>query len=627
MTTLTASTFGQLGSLPLGHLLLWGGLIVLTLVLIVLVVSKWGKTHPVATCGVLSLLAHVLLACVATIVRLVAAADQVAEGPPIRVRIVDVDAEPTIAPPPTPQPQHDPPPTAADDAELSVIAAEELPPVDDFDEPTPAIAKESPANEPPPATPDPLPEPLPVLDPTTLDPAAAEMVSDVLPPDLPEPVDAFPEPIPSVEEFAFNQNSLDAHTDVAPIEPPSTSEWTDFVPLNVANSPAPTYVAAQPSVPEPYANRQRSDRLGFVEREGGSRETEAAVRAALAWLAAAQSRDGRWDASRFAAGQERNVLGQNRSGAGTQADSGVSALSLLAFLGAGYSQHTGEYRQTVDDGLQFLVRQQAADGNLGGDATLYARMYCHSMATFALAEASAITGDSRLEPAVRRAVNYTIAAQHPASGGWRYRPGQTGDTSQLGWQLMALESAELAGFNIPTQTWTSVERFLRSVTRGPGRGLASYRADGPVSRSMTAEAFYCRQVLASSLGSRIEPNSAAEASQALLAERPGEALFNLYYWYYATLALHHQKDASTEDARAWRSWNEAMKSTLLATQVAHGTETGSWSPDTVWGGYGGRVYSTAMAALCLEVYYRYAPSATQDNAWIATQPENSTLQR
>ena len=34
---------------------------------------------------------------------------------------------------------------------------------------------------------------------------------------------------------------------------------------------------------------------------------------------------------------------------------------------------------------------------------------------------------------------------------------------------------------------------------------------------------------------------------------------------------------------------------------------GSWDPDPVWGGHGGRVYATAMAALTLEVYYRYVP--------------------
>jgi hypothetical protein len=35
---------------------------------------------------------------------------------------------------------------------------------------------------------------------------------------------------------------------------------------------------------------------------------------------------------------------------------------------------------------------------------------------------------------------------------------------------------------------------------------------------------------------------------------------------------------------------------------------GAWGSDTTWGGYGGRVYTTALAALCLETYYRYLPS-------------------
>ena len=108
----------------------------------------------------------------------------------------------------------------------------------------------------------------------------------------------------------------------------------------------------------------------------------------------------------FGAGQEEMVLGQNRGGAGRNADTGITALALLAFLGAGHSHVQGEYQDTVRRGLDFLLRSQAADGSLFGDATLYAQMYCHSMATFALAEAQAMTGDRRLEPAVTKAVNF-----------------------------------------------------------------------------------------------------------------------------------------------------------------------------------------------------------------------------
>ena len=40
-------------------------------------------------------------------------------------------------------------------------------------------------------------------------------------------------------------------------------------------------------------------------------------------------------------------------------------------------------------------------------------------------------------------------------------------------------------------------------------------------------------------------------------------------------------------------------------QKGTGARTGSWDPIGCWGDDGGRVYSTAMLAMCLEVYYRY----------------------
>ena len=76
---------------------------------------------------------------------------------------------------------------------------------------------------------------------------------------------------------------------------------------------------------------------------------------------------------------------------------------------------------------------------------------------------------------------------------------------------------------------------------------------------------------------------------------------NLYAWYYATLALYQRQDT------LWDEWNQSLQTTLLATQQQSGPYKGSWSPETEWGPHGGRVYSTAMATLCLEVYYRFLP--------------------
>ena len=229
------------------------------------------------------------------------------------------------------------------------------------------------------------------------------------------------------------------------------------------------------------------------------------------------------------------MLGQDRGGAGRNADTGVSALALLAFLGAGHSHVQGEYRDTVRRGVDFLLRSQAADGSLFGDSTLYAQMYCHSMATFALAEAEAMSGDRRLEPAVIKAVNFSLAAQNTGTGGWRYRPGDSGDTSQMGWQIMSLASAKRAGIRVPDQTWNRIDRFLRSVRRGNFGGLASYRPDSPASTSMTAESLYCHLVLDEMSGLRFTEPAASEATNQVLTSLPTAERVNLYYWYYATL--------------------------------------------------------------------------------------------
>lgn len=589
-----------LATLPVGHLLLWAGLLVLTVAVIVLVVSKWGKSRPMQTCGVLSLLAHVLLACLATIVRIVSNLDQVAEGPPIRVRLVSEQVAPAI-----PLPETRP-----------LLETEPTPPVPNFDEPKIS---------------EPVEEGTPVEPEIPVEPRIVEP---------PPPIEAPPidesqliEREPSVEQQfesapqAVQQEVVQQEIAPAKIVEQEVVKQSESVPWSPPVPEETTYIATTPTPASPFANRQRSDRLGFVLREGGSRETEAAVRAALGWLAATQSSDGSWNASRYGAGQEQAVLGHNRSGAGARSDTGVSSLALLAYLGAGHSHQVGDYHDTVQRGLQFLINSQSPDGNLGASASRYAQMYCHSMSTFALAEAMAITGDSRLEPTVRRAIDFSIRAQHVGSGGWRYRAGQSGDTSQLGWQLLALRSAELAGLAVPHRTWNGAEYFLTSVARGRHGGLASYTPTAANSRTMTAEALYCRQMLAKRSKQNVDSLVADEATQLLLAELPGDGPANLYYWYYATLALHQQKETTTSATRAWETWNAAMKRELLARQVIRGEDSGSWHPNTVWAGYGGRVYSTALPALCLEVYYRYLPSETLQEDWIATQPENPANER
>jgi hypothetical protein len=530
-----------------------------------------------------------MLACLAMTVRVVVGdGGGGSGGAPIRVRIVSESGEN---------------PAAADVVtELAAAPALLEPPAEEATAaPTSDVAQEvaEPVDAPP------LFEPPPIE--ATTKEAETPVASD--PVQEPEAaIETASKPEPAATESTANVTAEEptAKATSAPQAPTENSATT-------AASASPSAAAHGSSA---YAMRGAPGRLGLIEWQGGNAQTEAAVVAALGWLARSQSADGRWDANRFGAGQEQRVEGHDRGGAGRNADTGISALAILAFLGAGHTHEQGDYQDTVRRGLEFLIRSQAADGSLFGASTLYAQMYCHSMATFALAEAHAMTGDSRLERAVTKAIAYSLRAQHTTTGGWRYRPNEIGDTSQLGWQMMALASAKRAGLAIPTHTWTRVGRFLQSVRRGQHGGLASYRPDGPPSTAMTAEALYCRLLLVEMGGETVDEAAASEATRQLLGALPNRQRVNLYYWYYASLALHHRSVASDTNAAAWRAWNDAITSALLETQIAAGPDAGSWNANTVWGGYGGRVYTTAMAAMCLEVYYRYAPQVAPER-WTA----------
>lgn len=351
-------------------------------------------------------------------------------------------------------------------------------------------------------------------------------------------------------------------------------------------------------LPQVYSLRNQEDRLEVAKKHGGSVQTERAVNAAFGWLVTNQQTDGSWSSAKTDGGRETKTFGHDRDGAGRKANTGVTALATLSLLAGGHSHFDGAYRQNVQRALEYLISQQSNDGNLAGDAKLFARMYCHSMSLLALSEALAMTGDQRLLPAVQRGVDYCVQAQNRDDGGWRYQPGDGGDMSQFGWIVMALRSAKLGGAHVPARTFQNMRHFLKRCSSGAGGSLASYRPGQGASTSMTAEALFCRYLLddvPALHGLRI-------ASKRIGMESPSLNQVNLYYWYYGTLAMRHV------GGDAWERWNSRLKSTLLSLQETSGKEAGSWEPNGVWGGYGGRVYSTAMAALNLEVYYRYLPS-------------------
>jgi hypothetical protein len=366
-----------------------------------------------------------------------------------------------------------------------------------------------------------------------------------------------------------------------------------------------------PDIPRIYQPRVEPNRSKRAQHSGASIASELAVERALDWLARHQDPDGRWDAgvARYEDGTAVNgdhdftvhcPPGQTCFGACAywEADTALTGLALLSYLGAGYTHKDGRYTEAVAKGLGFLLAQQKPDGDLRGPSRVVG-MYCHAMATLSLCEAYALSGDERLRGPAARAVAFLVKSRARDGLAWRYSPGApVGDTSILGWVVMALKSAKEIGIEIPneqslhdgTLTW------LEKVAAGTAGGLARYQPWEPVTATMTAEAWVCRQFL----GVGGPGATSSEAAEFLLQNDSDRGATNVYYWYYATLALYQQ------GGEAWNRWNAKMRDRIVGLQCSSGHQTGSWEPDSSpYGAKGGRIYCTTLAALSLEVYYRY----------------------
>ena len=338
----------------------------------------------------------------------------------------------------------------------------------------------------------------------------------------------------------------------------------------------------KPKPVNPYEKRSVKPELraAFVKRQGGGPETEAAVALALEWLKKNQSKDGHWN---------------HRSGHITAA----TGLAMLAYMGWG-AKHTesGPYQNVLRKAVEWMLAKERS-----GDLRYRGDMYDHGIAAIALAEAYNLTRDERLLKPIERMVNFTVKAQNPTTGGWRYRtyrenPSDKGDLSVSGWQLMALKSARLGGINVPEETFEKARVFLAGVTAGD-RGY-EYQPGRKPSNAMIAEGLFCEQILREG-----RMNEQMKRSTTLIqSSLPKSSTVDYYYWYYGSLAMRQAQ------GEAWNAWNDRLKPILLQKQILTGSNRGSWVSQGNKHGYAsiaGPVVTTAMAALSLEVYYRYLP--------------------
>jgi hypothetical protein len=446
---------------------------------------------------------------------------------------------------------------------------------------------------------------------------------------------ATPEPVPPPQDPPLPLDP-EPTLDPEPVTTPSDLVEADPSAWEAVGDPELTAVS-------PFENLFTNFAIGIGSDAGGQKggppgggrprgpEMEAALADALGWLAIHQNRAGYWDADEFML-EDRWPQQPPSDGRGNPVvDVGLTGLALLAFLGNGNTLGGGPYRDHVGRAVEWLLSVQRDDG-LYGEEVGNSTLYNHAIATLAMSETYRLNArPPPLRPSVQQAAGLLMRARNPY-GAWRYtlEPNGDNDTSVTGWIVFALKSAQDAGIAVDKSCFDGAAAWFDSMTdahtgrtgyamgeAGGGPGSYSARPHNEArfppekSESLTAVALLCRIFMTDTAQVRRwedHPDYASLARQLdLLRAKPPHwdglgGGTDFYYWYYATYALNQW------GGQAWRDWERALGKALLPVQRRADPQDnffGSWDPLDAWGEEGGRVYSTAMCALMMEVYYRY----------------------
>lgn len=375
-------------------------------------------------------------------------------------------------------------------------------------------------------------------------------------------------------------------------------------------------VTATPVSPEGVTGADPKVRKRAISKYGG-RGTEEALEAALSWLVAHQSENGSWSPQSYSIACASAGAEPFCQGAGLQGHAvGVTSLAVLALLGSGSGPASGEHAPAIQKAVDWLLAEQRGKDGMYGEKKSLEHIYSHGLATMALGKALRSGGSPVLKDSLERARDY-ILSQQLKPGGWRYDTfsSATPDSSVTTWMIHALLEVRRCGLNVDESVLERAMGWLDVVTNpetlrvgydDPRGGSARVpNANEDYSRdieTLTAAAVYARM----DAGKTLRDSPAMKAQLALIQDHLpvwGDKTVDLYGWYHGTYAKFHQ------GGKDWKAWNTAQKRALLEGQVSDrkSHEYGSFPTQSVWGHAGGRVYTTAMAALILEVYFEGEP--------------------
>jgi len=287
----------------------------------------------------------------------------------------------------------------------------------------------------------------------------------------------------------------------------------------------------------------------------------------------------------------------------------MTSLALIAMMAVGHqpTDRTKEGR-AMRDALAFVLQddRQKKNGYFGGaDGS---RMYGHGITTLMLSEmvgkAVSRKQDRTIQTKVSKAIKLILQAQRKNGrhrGGWRYSPGgKASDMSVTVWQLMALRSAQNAGFDVPREViQRAVEYLRRSFGRkGENIGGFGYQADPKEGKAQDVR-YACvgAGLLSIQVTGNYDDPRVEMAARWLRKHEPNwNSRWFLYGTYYYSQGMYQ---VGGEHAKyAW----QRVRSVLFDRQKESGAWRGGSNHEKK-----NKIYATSLALLALSTKYHYLP--------------------
>jgi hypothetical protein len=332
------------------------------------------------------------------------------------------------------------------------------------------------------------------------------------------------------------------------------------------------------------APRQRGTPLLGAEHEvlpkHVTQETLRAVLKGLDYLAAKQGDDGSWIV-----------------GGGEAYPVAMTGLTGTALLAHGDSPTRGRYSKNVQGAVEFLVRCATPTGLITGpnqDSGM--PMHGHGFALMFLACVYGMIGKESLRQQVgaviRKAVALTSQGQSGA-GGWTYIPGSGDEGSVTVTQVQALRAAHNAGFLVPRGVIEEAVHYLERC-RTPDGGIRYSLLSGGGTRTPISAASLVTLYNAGQFDGPIATDCLKYVwDQFRSNDEWNKSAGHAFYTHlYAAQGFYMAGD------EYWDAYFPRARDQLVAMQ---GPE-GSWNGDGI-----GQVYGTAIAAIILQLPFKYLP--------------------